>query len=75
MMRNLVEPGDFSRPPEIPGTDPHPGNILVTGGGQVGLIDFGQVCDPWRHSKHCSRPVDLACDVDAASHISHLFPL
>ena len=24
-------------------TDPHPGNILVSPGGQVGLIDFGQV--------------------------------
>ena len=28
------------------GTDPHPGNILVAGG-QLGLIDFGQVCEPW----------------------------
>ena len=38
----------FSSPKFSWGTDPHPGNILVSPGGQVGLIDFGQVYDPWR---------------------------
>jgi len=26
-------------------TDPHPGNVLITKAGELGLIDFGQVCD------------------------------
>lgn len=53
-------------------TDPHPGNILVAGG-QLGLIDFGQVCEMDLSTRLLIAHLLLALAADDDEDIAHWY--
>lgn len=54
-------------------TDPHPGNILVAPGGQLGLIDFGQVCEMDLPTRLLIAHLLLALAADNDEEIAHWY--
>lgn len=54
-------------------TDPHPGNILVAPGGQLGLIDFGQVCEMDLPTRLLIAHLLLALVADDDEDIAHWY--